>query len=78
VSTDEWGTSGRIRPTIRDLWELCAELDLRRACDYIAANILGRGEPDISPTGLKAKLIFLLRYFSASATGGEREVTGIY
>jgi hypothetical protein len=56
VNLDEWGTSGRTRPTIRDLWGLCAELDLRRACDYIAADILGRAGPDISPTGEKPRV----------------------
>ena len=46
LGSDEWGSYGRARPTILDLWELCAELDMRRACDYIAVHILGRGEQE--------------------------------
>jgi hypothetical protein len=49
---DEWGTSGRCRPTILDLWELCAELDMKRACDYIAQDILGRSAQELSHEGI--------------------------
>lgn len=38
---DEWGTSGRRRPTLQTLMDLLAELKLYRAADYISMNILG-------------------------------------
>lgn len=38
---DEWGTSGRKRPTLQTLMDLLAELKLYRAADYISMNILG-------------------------------------
>lgn len=47
ILIDEWGTSGRSRPTILDLWQLCADLNMMRACDYIAGPILGRREEEI-------------------------------
>ena len=38
---EEWGTSGRKRPTLQTLMDLLAELKLYRAADYISMNILG-------------------------------------
>lgn len=37
---EEWGTSGRHRPTIQHLYELLISLPLFRAADYIADQIL--------------------------------------
>jgi len=48
ILLDEWGTSGRIRPTVEDLFRLCEGLELFRASDYILEDLLGgvpAGEP---------------------------------
>ena len=48
ILLDEWGTSGRIRPTVEDLYRLYDSLELFRASDYILDDILGgipTGEP---------------------------------
>ena len=45
VLIDEWGTSGRIRPTVQDLYLLCDRLELFRAADFILENLLGGRKP---------------------------------
>ena len=48
ILLDEWETSGRIRPTVEDLFRLCESLVLFRAYDYILDDLLGgvpAGEP---------------------------------
>lgn len=42
---DEWGTSGRKRPTIGNLFNLLIDLQMFRAADYVAASILHEGLP---------------------------------
>lgn len=37
---DEWGTSGRKRPTVGNLLDLLVEAELLRAADYVAMNFL--------------------------------------
>lgn len=37
---EEWGTSGRIRPTVAHLLQLLVEASLYRAADYLAVDIL--------------------------------------
>ena len=37
---DEWGTSGRVRPTVRDLHLLCLDLGFHRAADFIQQEML--------------------------------------
>lgn len=41
ILIDEWGTSGKIRPTVEDLLRLCYEQDLIRAADFVRNDILG-------------------------------------
>eukprot|EP00092_Neocalanus_flemingeri_P030027 GFUD01032601.1.p1 GENE.GFUD01032601.1~~GFUD01032601.1.p1 ORF type:complete len:521 (-),score=145.69 GFUD01032601.1:60-1622(-) len=41
ILLDEWGTSGRIRPTVEDLFRLCESLELYRAADFILEDLLG-------------------------------------
>jgi len=48
---DEWGTSGRKRPTLNTLVHLLTQLKLYRAADYVAVNILG-GAPVERPPNL--------------------------
>lgn len=43
---EEWGTSGRQRPTIQHLYELLISLPLFRAADYIANHILHIQRPN--------------------------------
>lgn len=45
VLIDEWGTSGRVRPTVDDLYLLCESLELFRAADFILENMLGGDKP---------------------------------
>lgn len=48
ILLDEWGTSGRVRPTVEDLYRLCEELELYRASHFIREDLLGGvpvGEP---------------------------------
>lgn len=37
---EEWGTSGKIRPTLAHLLQLLVEANLYRAADYLAVDIL--------------------------------------
>lgn len=37
---DEWGTSGRIRPTLGHLMQLLVQSNLYRAADFLAVEIL--------------------------------------
>jgi interleukin-1 receptor-associated kinase 4 len=37
---DEWGTSGRKRPTVRLLYDYLKKLDFIRAADYIGTTYL--------------------------------------
>lgn len=37
---DEWGTSGRQRPTVSHLLQLLVKAELFRAADYVAVNLL--------------------------------------
>jgi len=41
ILIDEWGTSGKARPTVEDLLKLCYEEDLIRAADFVRNDILG-------------------------------------
>ena len=41
ILLDEWGTSGRVRPTVLDLFQLCDSLQLFRAADFIQNELLG-------------------------------------
>ena len=41
VLLDEWGTSGRKRPTIRTLLNLCQQLELYRAADFLQGHCMG-------------------------------------
>lgn len=46
ILLDEWGTSGRIRPTIGHLLYLLTRAELFRAADYIAINLLNQQPPE--------------------------------
>uniref|UniRef100_T1H1X4 Death domain-containing protein n=1 Tax=Megaselia scalaris TaxID=36166 RepID=T1H1X4_MEGSC len=41
VLFDEWGTSGRIRPTVETLLDLLIEINMFRAADIVAKDLLG-------------------------------------
>jgi len=45
VLIDEWGTSGRVRPTVEDLYLLCDQLQLYRAADFILDSLMGGVKP---------------------------------
>lgn len=60
---EEWGTSGRIRPTLSHLLQLLIKVQLFRAADYVAVTLL-RGkinyicELEPKPNIIKKKYIF--------------------
>jgi hypothetical protein len=41
VLVSEWGTMGRVRPTVGDLLLLCLQINALRAASYVNAKILG-------------------------------------
>ena len=43
ILIDEWGTSGRQRPTIHDLIQLLIKVEIYQAADYLNKEILNRG-----------------------------------
>lgn len=45
ILLDEWGTSGRIRPTLGHLLHLLEKLELYRAADFVAVSLLKRKPP---------------------------------
>ena len=45
VLIDEWGTSGKVRPTVEDLYFLCDQLQLYRAADFILDSLMGGIKP---------------------------------
>lgn len=48
---EEWGTSGRIRPTIGHLLQLLVRIEYFRAADYVAVDILKEDPPQRPPNG---------------------------
>ena len=54
ILLDEWGTSGRVRPTVSDLFRLCESLELYRASDFIIEDLLGGINPVGEPKKKKA------------------------
>lgn len=53
---EEWGTSGRKRPTVSDLLELLIKVELFRAADFVAEDILNEVPPKRPTTGPAAKI----------------------
>lgn len=53
---DEWGTSGRKRPTVGNLLDLLVEAELLRAADYVAMNFLNEPPPERPANGPAAKI----------------------
>ena len=45
ILLDEWGTSGRVRPTVADLYLLCSSLELFRAADFLLEQLMGGEKP---------------------------------
>lgn len=43
IFLEEWGTSGKNRPTVRTLLELLIKAEMFRAADYIAVDVLKGG-----------------------------------
>lgn len=57
---EEWGTSGRKRATVNDLLELLIRVELYRAADFVAKDILQETPPERPNSGPGAKIdIFL-------------------
>ena len=45
ILIDEWGTSGKVRPTVEDLYLICDALELFRAADFILDSLLDGDKP---------------------------------
>ena len=45
ILIDEWGTSGKVRPTVEDLYLICDDLELFRAADFILDSLLDGDKP---------------------------------
>lgn len=48
---EEWGTSGRRRPSLNHLKDLLVKVELYRAADYVAVNLLKENAPERPATG---------------------------
>ena len=57
ILIDEWGTSGKVRPTVEDLYLLCDELQLYRASDFILENMMDGEKPTKVITDKSTKVI---------------------
>nr|CAI5841302.1 unnamed protein product [Callosobruchus analis] len=53
---EEWGTSGRIRPTLGHLLHLLTKLKLFRAADYVAETLLNQEKPPRPERGPEAPI----------------------
>lgn len=53
---DEWGTSGKVRPTLSHLLKLLIKLELFQAADYVAVKLLKEAAPQRPSTGPAAKI----------------------
>lgn len=56
ILLDEWGTSGRRRATVSDLLDLLVQVELYRAADYVATNILNAPPPTRPEKGPGARI----------------------
>ncbi|XP_055315162.1 protein Tube [Sitodiplosis mosellana] len=56
ILLDEWGTSGRKRATVSDLLDLLVKVQLFRAADFVAMDILNSSPPERPVTGPAAKI----------------------
>ena len=48
VLLDEWGCSGKVRPTVSDLYLLCSSLELYRAADFLLEQLMAGDKPSRS------------------------------
>lgn len=55
ILLDEWGTSGRKRATVKDLLELLQKVQLYRAADFVATDILNSTPPKRPEMGPAAR-----------------------
>ncbi len=56
ILIDEWGTSGKQRPTVRELVKLLAKLELYQAADYLSRDLLGEGPVERPANGPSANV----------------------
>ncbi|XP_008551265.1 protein Tube isoform X1 [Microplitis demolitor] len=62
IFLDEWSTMGRKRPTIRELINLLVKVELFRAADYLAVDILKEEPPKRPPTGPAAPVDIFINF----------------
>lgn len=55
ILLDEWGTSGRKRATVSDLLNVLVKVELFRAADFIAENVLAETKPARPANGPSAR-----------------------
>ncbi len=58
ILLDEWGTSGKQRPTVHDLINILVKVELYQAADYLSVNILGEGPVERPVIGPSAAIPF--------------------
>ncbi|XP_046649900.1 interleukin-1 receptor-associated kinase 4-like isoform X1 [Daphnia pulicaria] len=56
ILIDEWGTSGKQRPTVCELVKLLAKLELYQAADYLSTDLLGEGPVERPANGPSANV----------------------
>lgn len=56
ILLDEWGCSGKIRPSLGHLLHLLIKAELFRAADYVSVNILKQAPPERPQYGPAAKI----------------------
>lgn len=52
---EEWGTSGRKRATVNDLFDLLVNVELYQAADFVAEGLLAEAKPNRPPSGPSAR-----------------------
>ncbi|KAJ8917745.1 hypothetical protein NQ315_005196 [Exocentrus adspersus] len=73
ILLDEWGTSGRVRPTVGHLLYLLTKAKLFRAADYVAVDLLNRERPQRPSSGPEALISVALPGSDSSNTSNERD-----
>lgn len=56
ILVDEWGTSGKQRPTIQHLIEVLIKVELFQAADFLSEDLLGQGPVERPERGPSAKI----------------------
>jgi len=67
ILLDEWGTMGRKRPTVRDVLDLCLQVEAYTAASYIQSDILKCDEAISPPSAILDTIEFTSRSVAVNA-----------